>query len=199
MTNKRITFQAILSFLVSLAIIYGTYELLKIVLGLLSSIDKQVAAAIIAASGTVLAAVAAALYVQRRTREREIFEAHRPQKIEIYKQFMETVTNVLRKSKDENADTSSEALAKEYEDFFIDFTRDLIVWGSPNVIKAFENFRLGSTVSGTNAVLLVDDILREIRNDLGNSNRGINRGDLIKLFLKDPQELDKMIQKELSE
>ena len=70
MTNKRITFQAILSFLVSLAIIYGTYELLKIVLGLLSSIDKQVAAAIIAASGTVLAAVAAALYVQRRTRER---------------------------------------------------------------------------------------------------------------------------------
>ncbi len=199
MTSKRITFQAILSFLLSLAIIYGAYELLKIIFNLLLSIDKQVAVAIIAASGTVLAAVAAALYVQRRTKEREIFEAHRPQKIEVYKQFMETIVTVLRKSKDESVDTSSEAFAKEFEEFFITFTRDLIVWGSPNVIKAYENFRLGSSTSGTNAVLLVDDILREIRSDLGNSNRGVKRGDLIKLFLKDPQELDKMMQKELGE
>lgn len=69
MTSKRITFQAILSFLLSLAIIYGAYELLKIIFNLLLSIDKQVAVAIIAASGTVLAAVAVALYVQRRTKE----------------------------------------------------------------------------------------------------------------------------------
>jgi hypothetical protein len=66
MTSKRITFQAILSFLLSLAIIYGAYELLKLVFNLLLSIDKQVAAAIIAASGTVLAAVAASLYVQKQ-------------------------------------------------------------------------------------------------------------------------------------
>ncbi len=107
------------------------------------------------------------------------------------------MVTVLRKSKDESVDTSSESFAKEFEEFFITFTRDLIVWGSPNVIKAYENFKLGSLTSGTNAVLLVDDILREIRSDLGNSNRGIKRGDLIKLFLKDPQELDKMMQKEL--
>ena len=141
---------------------------------------------------TRLAAVAAALYVQRRTKERDIAEAHRPQKIEVYGRFMETVFEVLKRSKDETADSSQEAFEKEYLDFFVTFTRDLIVWGSPGVIKAYENFRRG--VSSDPAVLLlVDDILREIRKDLGNSNWNIKRGDLIKMVLKDPGELDKAL------
>lgn len=197
MTNFRKVFQFILSILLVLGVGYAAYHLVTYLISLLSSIDKQVTASIIVASGTVLAAVGAALYVQKRTKEREIFEAHRPQKIEVYKQFMETISTVSGKSKDENVDTSSEEFAKEFEEFFIIFTRDLIVWGSPSVIKAYENFRLGAN-SSSNVIFLVDDILREIRADLGNSNNGIKRGDLIKLFLKNPDELDNMIQKELN-
>ena len=79
-----------------------------------------------------------------------------------------------------------------YLDFFVSFTRDLIVWGSPGVIKAYENFRRGSSSSSV-VLFLVDDILREIRRDLGNSNWGIKKGDLIKLFSKDPEELDRVV------
>jgi hypothetical protein len=183
----------VLRFIVSLILVislgYVAYLIIAYLIGLISVIDKQVAASIIVASGTVLAAVGAALYVQRRTKEREIFEAHRPQKIEVYKQFMEAISDVLRKSKDGQMD--SPEYTKSLEEFFINFTRDLIVWGSPSVIRSYENFRLGSS-SSPNVLLLVDDVLREIRGDLGNSNVGIKRGDLIKLFLKDPNEIDKL-------
>jgi len=165
---------------------------LRHLINLLLSIDKQVAASMVVASGTVLAAVGVALYSQRRTKEREIAEAHRPQKIEIYKSFMLTISEVLKRTKDKEADNSSEAFAKDYFEFFVSFTRDLIVWGNPSVIKAYDNFRRGSS-SEAGVLLLLDDILREIRKDLGNSNWGIKRGDLVKLFLSDPERLEERI------
>ena len=169
----------------------GGFLILRYFGHLLLVIDKQVAAAIIAASATLLAAVGVALYSQRGIKKREIAEAHRSQKIEVYNQFMATIVQVLRKSK-ENADNSADAFSKEFEEFFVTFTRDLIVWGSPGVIKAWENFRRGHT-SSVLVLILVDDILREIRKDLGNSNWSINKGDLIKLFLKDPDEMERML------
>jgi hypothetical protein len=41
--------------------------------------------------------------------------------------------------------------------------------------------------------LLVDSLLREIRKDLGNSNWGIERGDLMSTFLRDPSEFKALI------
>lgn len=196
MSNKtKERLYAFLGFLLIAGAMYGGYLFLKYIGNLLLSLDKQFAATIIATSGTVLAAVGVAVYSQRRTKVREIAEAHRPIKIEVYKEWMETIGTVLKRTKDETADNSTEAFGKEFLDFFVGFTSNLIVWGSPGVLKAYENFRRGS-VSEYEVLLIVDDMLREIRKDLGNSNRGIKRGDLIKLYLKDPAELDrKMIGK----
>ena len=100
-----------------------------------------------------------------------------------------TISEVLKRTKDQDADNSPDAFAKDYFEFFVSFTRDLIVWGNPSVIKAYERFRRGSS-SEVGVLLLLDDILREIRKDLGNSNWGIKRGDLVKLFLFDPEKLE---------
>ena len=79
-TKTKERMLAVLGFLFVAAGTYGVYAFLRYVLNLLLSIDKQVAASIVVASGTVLAAVGVALYSQRRTKEREIAEAHRPQR-----------------------------------------------------------------------------------------------------------------------
>ena len=87
---------------------FGGFLILRYFGHLLLVIDKQVAAAIIAASATLLAAVGVALYSQRGIKKREIAEAHRAQKIEVYNQFMDIIVRVFKRSKEENADKSSE-------------------------------------------------------------------------------------------
>ena len=172
---------------------YVSYLFLKQLGRYLLLFDKQVTASIVAATGTLFAALATVLYSQRRSKERDISEAHRPQKVELYKRFMEILMMVLRMSKADESENEAKALPNtELEEFFYGFTRDIIVWGSPGVIQAYKRFRTNDEQGTVLSLLLVDDLLRAIRQDLGNSNKGLKRGDLVKLFLRDPDEVDKM-------
>ena len=60
------------------------------------------------------------------------------------------------------------------------------------MIKAYTNFR--NIGEQPQILLKVDDMLRAIRQDLGHSNRGIKKGDLIGLFLSDPEKLRELIE-----
>jgi hypothetical protein len=78
----------------------------------------------------------------------------------------------------------------------VEFNRNVLLWGSPTVIRAFLAFR--SQGGTTNPFVLgqMDKLLGAIRKDLGLSNWRLQKGDLVKLFLKDPTELDKMLRDE---
>lgn len=181
----------ILSFIVLAVVSFGLiYAIFVLVF---KGLDKNVQSTIIAAGGTIIASVIAVIYNHRRTKEREIAEAHRPQKIEVYKKFMEMYVNIIKSGKKGQILTGSGELPEDLENSFFEFTRDVIVWGSPDVIKAYSAFR---SISGDkyNIIFRVDEMLREIRKDLGNSNKGIKSGDLIKLFLTDPENLDAILQ-----
>ena len=78
------------------------------------------------------------------------------------------------------------------EGAFLSFSKKLLLWGSPAVIQKYENFRkAGQNRSGMELLGFADDVFRAMRADLGLSNDGLGRGDLIKLFLSDPENLDK--------
>ena len=134
------------------------------------------------------------MYGQWRTRLREIAEAHRPKKIELYQKFMDEYVRILRESREgrlQIADQGGEP-SEEFKEFYFSFNRDLILWGSAGVIRAWGRF-VGLGIQDPAGVLSrVDALLKEIRADLGNSNRGLSKGDLIKLFLSDPSEYDRI-------
>ena len=155
------------------------------------SLDTQVVAALVATSGTVLAAVATVVYSQRRTKDREIAEAHRPVKVEIYKRYMEALFELLLLTKKESLpDTLDERWARR----FMDLKRDLIVWGSPGILRAWTKFERESMQKpAKERVLMMDDILREIRKDLGNSNWLLQRGDLVQMFINDDLRSDSFL------
>lgn len=182
---------------ITLAVILGTgYGLFCFVHFLFSgifSLEANLAAAIIATATTVIVSVFGIVINQRQTKKREIAESHRPQKIELYKQFMDNVViKILHMTKKEGAKfIDKKDVKKELESFFFQFTGDLIVWGSPKVIKAYTNFR--NIGEQPQILLKVDDMLRAIRQDLGHNNRGIKKGDLIGLFLTDPEKLRELI------
>lgn len=80
-------------------------------------------------------------------------------------------------------------MPSELRDQFWLLNKGLIVWASPAVIKAWLHFRNVSGCGG-NILIAMDNMLKAIRKDLGNSNLGLQIGDSVKVFLKEPSELD---------
>ena len=131
------------------------------------------------------------IYAQWHSKSREIQQSHRPQKIEVYNEFFEILERFLKNPEDRE-DIEEGELPQEMRDQFWNLNRGLIVWGSPRVIRSWLKFRrLCGSGSGTRTLLLMDEVLQAMRADLGNSNFGLARGEAVKVFLSDPQELDK--------
>mgnify|MGYP005814393581 FL=1 len=127
------------------------------------------------------------LYTQSQIKNREIEEAHRSRKVEIYKGFLDMVARLMAK---DNPHVSLKA-PKEQEliNFLVGFKTDVILWGSPKVINAHLNFEKVSN-SGGNVLFAVDELYQAIREDIGLSNKGLEKHQLMKMYLKDPGELD---------
>lgn len=170
---------------VGVGVTYGLFVAAKALLPALRDVNPELLAAIIATVGTVLAAVGTVVYSQARTKQLEIAEAHRPRKVEVYSAFMDALVELLRRTKRGELDAIEKDEA--FIERFLLFKRDLIVWGSPGVIKAYRRFELGALQgSARDRVLRMDAILREIRKDLGNRTWTLQEGALIQMFLNDP-------------
>jgi hypothetical protein len=156
----------------------------------LGELNPNVVAAIIAA----LAAITGALYTQRQTRLREIQESHREPKIKLYEKFMDIIDKIMDLSRQNRlAEISENSVPAELEELLRELRRGLLIWASPGVIRAYERFLFLGQGGGFQVLQGADEVFRSIRKDLGNSNWGLAHGDLIKLFLKDPSEYDRMM------
>lgn len=92
-----------------------------------------------------------------------------------------------------------EELTQELEGF-VKAKEQLLLWGAPGVITEFHRFNSFSQTpveqgapSDPRILLYMDDLLRAVRRDLDLKNEGLERGDLIKLLLSNPQELDQLL------
>ncbi|RUQ37969.1 MAG: hypothetical protein EKK71_01905 [Candidatus Competibacteraceae bacterium] len=75
------------------------------------------------------------------------------------------------------------------------FRTEIILWSSPSVINAFRNFEsIAEENTGIKMLLpAVDRLYREMRKDIGLSNKGLPQNQLVKIYLKDPSELDRAL------
>ena len=181
-------------------------DFLRGVLDILSQANPNVAASLVTATvalfGYVLTAAVALggyIYTQRRTQSRAIADAHRPDKIKVYEHFLWIVRSIQYSVTGEGE--KRERTKKEKEELTIhyrEFTRGLIEWGSPAVIKEFKVFRKKAKLGGKTVVFAMDDMIGAIREDLGLSNRGLKPGDLLDVLIKDPEswQRDKTTQSE---
>ena len=169
---------------------YGIYKLVTLFVHSLNQIEASLAAAIVGAMATVIGAVSAVVISQQQARKRSIEESHRGKKIEVYKGFLEIAARNLGGS---NKNVSIKApTEKELIKFMLDFKTELILWGSPKVIKAYLAFEHASKTHGTHILLLVNSLYLAIREDVGLSNKALNNNELIKMYLNDPSEIDEI-------
>lgn len=127
-------------------------------------------------------------YAQWQSKSRDISESHRSKKVEVYGTFFDIVEQFQNPKKAEVVLTQADAVPEEIRLQFVRLNRGLILWASPSVIKAWLNFRKHSSNKAM-VLLAVDTMYQAIRKDLGNSNFGLARGDLVRITLKDPNEL----------
>jgi hypothetical protein len=176
-----------------------------------ASPDKEVFIAVIGASATVLTAVVVLVLTQADSKAKELREAHRSQKIEVYGEFNELIFLIFSHVKIAPPSTATQGSAEDpinksqenLQSKSASFSRKLLLWGSPEVMAAWLKFReqaqgaSNETSTNTNAglktLLAMDAVLRAMRSDLHLSNSGLKDGDLVKSFLTDPGTLDRVL------
>ncbi len=195
--------------LAALVVIASILLLLAVFWSVKSNPQKELAVAIVAGATAILASTSAAIYTHYTTKSRELASAHRLQKIEVYSEYGDVVFSIfLMNNVPKRADLTDEGktelvttMQSQLQEKYLSFSKKVLLWGSPGVIKRFLEFREFSQNMGQQAnkespmrlLLLMDNVYREMRRDLGLDNSNLDRGDLVKVFLTDPKELDKVL------
>lgn len=167
------------------------FLLVRLVWQALNSASTQIAAAVIAVAGTVLVSVASLICAKYWERRRETEQEHRNRKIPVYEEFLPFWFKVLMADKP-GMERVDEA---EIIRFMSGFTQKIMVWGSDQVIKQYSVFyriiralpskhpvEPAATVT---ALVELEKLILAIRSDTGHRNQGIQKGDLLSLFITD--------------
>jgi len=188
--TKKDWFWGCVGLLLVAVCLYTSYELVILFIKKLSALNHNISAAIIGAMATIIGGILVVTISQSQARKRAVEESHRSKKVEIYKEFLEIVSRMMAS---ENEQVSIKApTEKELIKYMVGFKSDLILWGSPKVIKAQLDFESAS-VKKMAVIQAANNLYLAIREDIGLSNRGLTNYELIKMYLKDPSEIDEML------
>lgn len=172
------------------AIGYGLYELLRLSFSAFASLDKSVAAAIIAASATILVSVITVVIGNVYASRVQIQKENRDRKIPVYEELFTFFFRFM------NTDKTGEVVGeREFGEFGQHFNRQFMVWGSDAVVSAYVRWRRFITdekkrqAEPKESLFLFEDLVYAIRKDLGHRNNGLSSGDILALFVNDIQSI----------
>ncbi len=176
-----------LGFIVLGLVVYGLWLVLSFFVNVLSNADPKISASILGAMATIFVGLTAVIITQNQTKIRDREEAHRASKIKMYKEYLDTIKAIMVGSND---NVSLEAPTnQELVDYLVNFKTELLLCGSPEVIKRQLEFQVISN-NGGDIFIAVDNLYKAIRADIGLSNKKLNSLELVKMYLADPTELD---------
>ncbi|MBN1235747.1 MAG: hypothetical protein JW999_06815 [Methanotrichaceae archaeon] len=189
MTKNNDFYKPILGLIILGITIWVIYNAVVFILIGISSVRTELATGILAASGIIIASLITTVIGKYIEKNYETELQHRANKTAMYEEFLkllfEIYESTLLKSETQSQKFSKEALVPA----MAKFTKNLIVWGSPGVIRSYSDFRkLSQIQSGelshsTSILWSIEKLLFEIRKDIGNSNRNLKEGDLHSLFI----------------
>ena len=150
---------------------------------MIENVSPDLLAAIIAASATIFASalvVGISRYYQTK-RQQQI--AHREKKVELYDTLLHTLFELFSAEDKNTIDTST--LSPVLREMQI----SLILWAGPSVIKSYYAWHKVLTTRPPKAIQMIKmlDFFLAIREDLGHSNRRIQRKHFARLLLRNPE------------
>lgn len=151
-----------------------------------SNMDAVVIVALITGSvsilGVVISSVVSKIIEYRQNTKRYLYG----KKEEPYSEFIEMVYKIQRNAKEPQKYTEKEML-----DDILSLSKKLTLWGSNKVIKKWLAFRKMSQAENKNPtdnLFILEDIIFEIRKDMGQKKSGLKQGDILAFFVNDIRE-----------
>lgn len=146
----------------------------------LSAVPKELGAALIAATSTVLVATVTVMVGRYYERRKELDALYREKKTEIYDDFLKEFFAFFW-----NAEKTDPE--KDLVPFLREFTRKLVLWSGPEVIEAFAAWKdhLAKGTPDAQSIFLTEAFLLAIRRDLRHSSKGLRKGFFARLFLRE--------------
>lgn len=133
--------------------------------------------------GVVISSIIAKILDYRQKTKRYLYEKRE----EPYSDFIKMVYKIMHNAK--LGEEYSEV--KMFEDT-VQFSQKLTLWGSSKVIKKWLRFRLSiqeKDFDPENNLFVMEDIIFEIRKDMGLKRKGLKKGDLLSFFINDIKKL----------
>jgi hypothetical protein len=174
--HPRVRVKNVQQFLLSLLVLGFLGFLLVKLWELFSTVQKEVAAAIIAGLFAVTVNVVVKLLERKRAIEQEI----RSKKIPVYEEFLAFMFKFMKAKKLGTPMSDEEQIA-----FFFGFNEKMIIWGSSEVIRAWSRFRVSVGEKSHDMLFDMEQVLRAIRRDTGHGDETLKKGDLLMLFVND--------------
>jgi len=130
-------YQKYVGILLLCIIVWGCYLLISKIWTILSSVDPNLGAGLIVASATILVSVLSLIFSKKQEQKVEIESQLREKKIPTYEGIINFIFRITFAEKV----GKKQPTEKEMIHIFTDTTRDLVVWGSHDMIRAFTKFR----------------------------------------------------------
>ncbi|MGE7880304.1 hypothetical protein [Peribacillus muralis] len=171
-------------------ILYGVFKSLAWVFNQVFAVDPRISAALITGLIAIIATSLTITIPKYLEKKMEIEEHLRVKKSETYKDLVELLFKILMSSK-----TGEVLSEKDLIKFMSQFTENLILWGSEDVIKSYKAYRTYFTKRSQGDLLTIESInimenlLLSIRKDMGHNNKNLKQGDILSLFINDLDEV----------
>jgi len=163
----------VLGFVIVSLVFLAFYFLLQYFL----SASDNVRIAIFSVCGTLLGAI----FCQFLINDREIAARHHTEKKNAYMPFINLCVEVMEAQKKGEEIPFDELMEQGFN-----YKKELLVWGSVEVIVAMNNYEEVADevdVSVDKLLLSVENVFRAMRKDLGHSDASLEKGALIGIFL----------------
>lgn len=174
----------ILLFGVTAVVIYAIYSFILMLL----TTSTNVKVTILSLSGTAVITVLSVLLSKYFEKKDEIRKDQFHDKVQVYQKF---ITKIIGDILLNNKQTSDNKKQEELEIVFREFVQDMLLWGSGESLHEASKWMTALRTQGSDEqkiyenLFLFEDFLLVIRKDLGHSNRKVQKGDLLRLFIKD--------------
>lgn len=165
---------------------------IKWVVDQLAGIESETLKIVIPASATILVGFLGVLVQKHAEKRKEIEMKLREEKVKVYNALMVLMFDLMKQSKASKQGYNQSAKEAEFEEHFIETTRQLLMWASDGVVSKYYAFRASAQAAPAMPPILLGslgELLLEIRRDLGHNNRGVSANELLSFFITDAEQL----------
>lgn len=163
----------------------GVIRVVNYVENFVSTSDQVIVVAMITGAvsitGVVISSIVAKVIDYRYNVKKYLYDKRE----EPYKQFVEMIYKIMEDAKRKDGNKMTE---EEMTQMVSEFSKGLTLWGSNRVVKKWLKYRKSSIKGDKNILWEMEDIIYEIRKDVGLGKR-LKKGDMLSFFVNDIENL----------